>query len=531
MTLLATTNSKKGLLKKKKRTLRAWGVVFFFFGSIHFSSFHFHFASLQSSLRMNPPYPASLFSRPSLCIISVFPLPLCVQFNQQARSHSYRHHAILVLILMPISLLPLPRHAPLFFFFFVQDPFFPHFFYCGWECSVAIATIISAFLPVAHATHNAPSSSFPRIERSVSLTPSHALQFPPLSLFRYPALHFYVAVLVLVHLFFSSPPAFLTVSAINRGVRPPTRNLARHAPWSNGARFVSTTQWVRLFPLENTWKRYGRYHGSSGRRPNAATTRMARLNKYGCDTNHRSCIDRNPSRASRIRQGARGPARWTRSRGSELRTWPVCKNTSEAATVCTQTTIILPFADCPLRPPDRASRVAPQEKKLRTVHRACFFPTQLKTHTRHPHKALPSSTAIPNSTRTQIQIRFCPPSSFLLPLAFARVPIIAWQRRQKSDKCGICAPGVSVHILTIRPSPGPPAVRPPFRHHGGCFLFDLAAGSLTLEKIGKGHTLARPSMAGSMRRTMRHCSVRTIRRPEIKDETAKRNKGATLAND
>ena len=361
--------------------------------------------------------------------------------------------------------------------------------------------------------------------------PSHALQFPPLSLFRYPALHFYVAVLVLVHLFFSSPPAFLTVSAINRGVRPPTRNLARHAPWSNGARFVSTTQWVRLFPLENTWKRYGRYHGSSGRRPNAATTRMARLNKYGCDTNHRSCIDRNPSRASRIRQGARGPARWTRSRGSELRTWPVCKNTSEAATVCTQTTIILPFADCPLRPPDRASRVAPQEKRLRTVHRACVFPTQLKTHTRHPHKALPSSTAIPNSTRTQIQIRFCPPSSFLLPLAFARVPIIAWQRRQKSDKCGICAPGVSVHILTIRPSPGPPAVRPPFRHHGGCFLFDLAAGSLTLEKIGKGHTLARPSMAGSMRRTTRHCSVRTIRRPEIKDETAKRNKGATLAND
>ena len=333
---------------------------------------------------MNPPYPASLFSRPSLCIISVFPLPLCVQFNQQARSHSYRHHAILVLILMPISLLPLPRHAPLFFFFFVQDPFFPHFFYCGWECSVAIATIISAFLPVAHATHNAPSSSFPRIERSVSLTPSHALQFPPLSLFRYPALHFYVAVLVLVHLFFSSPPAFLTVSAINRGVRPPTRNLARHAPWSNGARFVSTTQWVRLFPLENTWKRYGRYHGSSGRWPNAATTRMARLNKYRCDTNHRSCIDRNPSRASRIRQGARGPARWTRSRGSELRTWPVCKNTSEAATVCTQTTIILPFADCPLRPPDRASRVAPQEKKLRTVHRACFFPTQLKTHTRSP---------------------------------------------------------------------------------------------------------------------------------------------------
>jgi hypothetical protein len=38
-------------------------------------------------------------------------------------------------------------------------------------------------------------------------------------------------------------------------------------------------------------------------------------------------------------------------------------------------------------------------------------------------------------------------------------------------------------------------------------------------------------MVGSMRRAMRHCSVRTIRRPEIKDETAKRDKGATLAND
>ena len=149
---------------------------------------------------------------------------------------------------------------------------------------------------------------------------------------------------------------------------------------------------------------------------------MARLNKYGCDTNHRSCIDRNPSRASRIRQGARGPARWTRSRGSELRTWPVCKNTSEAATVCTQTTIILPFADCPLRPPDRASRVAPQEKKLRTVHRACFFPTQLKTHTRDPHKAFPP--------QQQFQIQLEPKYKFasvLPPLSFFHLPLRACQ--------------------------------------------------------------------------------------------------------
>ena len=37
----------------------------------------------------------------------------------------------------------------------------------------------------------------------------------------------------------------------------------------------------------------------------------------------------------------------------------------------------------------------------------------------------------------------------------------------------------------ISQGPGRPAVRPPFRHHGGCFLLDLAAGSLALEKIGK----------------------------------------------
>jgi hypothetical protein len=53
----------------------------------------------------------------------------------------------------------------------------------------------------------------------------------------------------------------------------------------------------------------------------------------------------------------------------------------------------------------------------------------------------------------------------------------------------------------ISQGPGRLAVRPPFRHHGGCFLLDLAAGSLALEKIGNQHVLAWPSMARGMRRT------------------------------
>ena len=257
-------------------------------------------------------------------------------------------------------------------------------------------------------------------------SPSHALQFPPLSLFRYPALHFYVAVLVLVHLFFSSPPAFLTVSAINRGVRPPTRNLACHAPCTTeqrGTIRVHHTVGSTLSPrkhVEEVWQVRWLIRSSAKRGDDT----HGRLDKYGCDTNHRSCVDRKPSRASRIRQGARGPARWTRSRGSELRTWLVCKNTSEAATVCTQTTIILPFAALSAAPPRPCQpRGATGEKVTQLYTVPVFFPPSL-THTRHPHKALPSSTAIPNSTPTQIQIRFCP-LSFPLPLAFARVAIIA----------------------------------------------------------------------------------------------------------
>lgn len=251
---------------------------FFFLGQFIFPSFHFHFTSIVASYEPT-------FSCISFSLVHLFASYLFFLFHFVFNSIS-KHVLTAIVIMQFLYSFSCQSHCchchamPHFFFFLLIKILSSHIFSCGWECSVAIATIISAFLPVAHATHNAPSSSFPRIERSVCLTPSHALQFPPLSLFRYPALHFYVAVLVLVHLFFSSPPAFLTVSAINRGVRTPPHvilHAMRLAQRSNGARFVSTTQWVRLFPLENTWKRYGRYNGSSGRRPNAATIRMGDL--------------------------------------------------------------------------------------------------------------------------------------------------------------------------------------------------------------------------------------------------------------
>jgi len=129
----------------------------------------------------------------------------------------------------PISLLP--RHAQFLF----QMLLFSKVFSCSWECSVRHRRGISVFLPRRERTHNAPSSSFPCIERSVSLNPSHALQFPfiPLSI---PRTALYVAVLVLLHLFFSSPLR-LTVSAINSGVRPP--HVILHAV-RLAERFVST---------------------------------------------------------------------------------------------------------------------------------------------------------------------------------------------------------------------------------------------------------------------------------------------------
>jgi len=82
MTLL-TTNSKKSLKKNGHFALGEW--FSFFFG--HFI-FFFHFNRCAS---YDPPslLHLSSVSGPSLCIISVF-LFTCVQFNPQARSHSYR---------------------------------------------------------------------------------------------------------------------------------------------------------------------------------------------------------------------------------------------------------------------------------------------------------------------------------------------------------------------------------------------------------------------------------------------------------
>lgn len=144
--------------------------------------------------------------------------------------------------------------------------------------------------------------------------------------------------------------------------------------------------------------------------------------------------------------------------------------------MCTQTTIVVPFAACPLAPLTSPRQTAPQprgatEQKAADCAPYLFCPPNLTyCMTSLP---FPPST-IPISTQFQIQIRFMP-----LP---SRLPLRAFNLCLAAKWTG--APGVAGHVLTIRPSPGHPAVRPPFRNHGGRFSFDLTAGSLALEKIG-----------------------------------------------
>lgn len=206
----------------------------------------------------------------------------------------------------------------------------------------------------------------------------------------------------------------------------------------------------------------------------------------------------------------------------------MCANTSEAATVCNanhKSSPRLPFAGCPLRPRQtRPNRVAPQEKS-NALYTVPFFPPSLTPHPRHPHPFSPS-TAIPNSTQPKYKFACAVPLFPSATCLCARANLCLTEAPKKTTNAEYARrASPSEHILTIGSSPGPPAMRPPFRDHGVCFLFDLAAGSLALEKIGNGQALARPSMASGMRRTMRHCTVRTIRPPEIKDETASGTRG------
>lgn len=149
----------------------------------------------------------------------------------------------------------------------------------------------------------------------------------------------------------------------------------------------------------------------------------------------------------------------------------------------------LPFGGCPLRP----RHTAPQPRGATGENNALlsytvpsFFP-HFNPHTTSP---TPSSPFNSNSkfNSTQIQIRLCPPSFPSATCLCARANLCLTKAPEKRQ---MRRASPSEHILTIGSSPGPPAVRPPFRHHGGCFLFDLAAGSMALEKIGNGHTLAR----------------------------------------
>ena len=234
--------------------------------------FFFFFLSLQSSLRMTLLH--LLFPGPSLCIISVF---FSFQtFNQQARflSHSYRrHHAILVLILMP-NLIVCPTPCPTFVQILFSHPFFfflLQVFFCSWECSVRTSPsaprLSRLSLSVAHARTTLPPPVFHALNAlSVCLTPLMLCTPPPYPSFDTPHC-------TLRSCLGTTPLVLFLAPAFDRECNKPRRPSPPHvilhamrlAERSNGARFVSTahktsTRCGRLFPLENTWKRYGRYY-------------------------------------------------------------------------------------------------------------------------------------------------------------------------------------------------------------------------------------------------------------------------------
>jgi hypothetical protein len=190
----------------------------------------------------------------------------------------------------------------------------------------------------------------------------------------------------------------------------------RLAQRSNGARFVSTTQWVRLFPLENTWKRYGRYHGSSGRRPNAATTRMADLTNTGVIRITEAAQIENRLEPRGLGR-ARGAPRVGHVRGAVNYVRGPCVRIPVRRPQCArklQSSSHSQLVHCAPQTVPAAWRHRRKSNALYTV--PVFFPPSL-THTRHPHKALPSSTAIPNSTRPKYKFAsVLPPSFFHLPL-------------------------------------------------------------------------------------------------------------------
>lgn len=214
MTLL-TTNSKKSLKKNGHFALGEW--FSFFFG--HFI-FFFHFNRCAS---YDPPslLHLSSVSGPSLCIISVF-LFTCVQFNPQARSHSYRpscnscthSHANLIVV----------TTCPTFVFQILSSAF-SKVFSCSWECGVRHRHGICL---VAHA-RTTPPPVFHALNALSLSQPLSCFAIPPFIPLSIPR-----TALLRSCLGTTTPPVLLLAPAFdrecNKSRRPsPTRNVARHA--------------------------------------------------------------------------------------------------------------------------------------------------------------------------------------------------------------------------------------------------------------------------------------------------------------
>ena len=189
-------------------------------------------------------FPASLLSGPSLCIISVF---LHFVFNPiHKHVHSYRHHAILVLIPMPYLIvchvMPLFVSSTFFFFFFSLSSAVVH-------CNVDLGQSVSA-------SHSHPLQFLHALNAPTPLPCLHFPRFPRCTLRSCPGTPTPVHT-ALVH---------LTVKAMNNGVRP-TRNYPCHATEERGIDSYPSpqyatwsTRWSTSVPPENTWETDGRYH-------------------------------------------------------------------------------------------------------------------------------------------------------------------------------------------------------------------------------------------------------------------------------
>ena len=185
-------------------------MLFFFFSFIH-TSFFFPFTSAPNSYVTFSCIFWCSGSSVSLCIISVF---LFNPFNSICKQiHSYRHHAILVLIPCHISLLP--RHATLLSSFFFSSA--AHFsLLLAGKCSVdfVIANLFSDL--------SLTPPVFSCIERSHYRSLMLAFAPFPLSI---PRIALYVVVLVL-HL--HPPLRFLSLTVSANIPRCPSPHVIVH---------------------------------------------------------------------------------------------------------------------------------------------------------------------------------------------------------------------------------------------------------------------------------------------------------------